>query len=166
MRPQAAHPREVVLELRQFDLQLALGATGMAGEDVQDDRRAVDDRESERRFERTLLARRELVITGDHIGIHLGGQRLQFLELARAEIAVGVWLLALLHELADDRDARRAQQLTQLGEVLGGGLGGDADGALARTSLARSILGLAVAGARALSHYRSIMAHGRGQRAS
>jgi hypothetical protein len=77
-----------------------------------------------------------------------------------------VWLLTLLHELADDRDARRAQQLTQLGEVLGGGLGGDADGALARTSLARSILGLAVAGARALSHYRSIMAHGRGQRAS
>ena len=39
VRPQAAHPREVVLELRQLDLELALGAVGVGGEDVEDDRR-------------------------------------------------------------------------------------------------------------------------------
>src|SRR4029077_7671824 len=34
--PEAAHPREVVLQLRQLDLELALGADGVLGEDVED----------------------------------------------------------------------------------------------------------------------------------
>src|SRR5256714_15649145 len=42
--PQAAHAREVVLELRELDLELALGRVRVVGEDVEDDRRAVDHR--------------------------------------------------------------------------------------------------------------------------
>src|SRR3954469_5607621 len=41
MLPHAAHPRQVVLELRQLDLQLAFGARRMLGEDVEDELRAV-----------------------------------------------------------------------------------------------------------------------------
>src|SRR5439155_5475184 len=41
MAPQAAHAHEVVFELGELDLQLALGARGVRGEDVEDDRRAV-----------------------------------------------------------------------------------------------------------------------------
>jgi len=41
--PQAAHPREVVLELGQLDLELALGARRVLGEDVEDQLRPVDD---------------------------------------------------------------------------------------------------------------------------
>ena len=55
--PQAAHPREVVLELGQLDLELALGGVGVVGEDVEDHRRAVDHRHAERRLEVPLLAR-------------------------------------------------------------------------------------------------------------
>ena len=41
--PLPAHPRQVVLELRELDLELALGADGVLGEDVEDQLRAVDD---------------------------------------------------------------------------------------------------------------------------
>src|SRR3954451_23272532 len=41
--PQPAHPREVVLELRELDLELALGRVRVSGEDVEDHRGAVDD---------------------------------------------------------------------------------------------------------------------------
>ena len=41
--PQAAHAREVVLELRELDLELAFGAARVLGEDVEDQLRAVDD---------------------------------------------------------------------------------------------------------------------------
>jgi hypothetical protein len=48
VRPQAAHAREVVLELRELDLELALGRVGVVGEDVEDDRRAIDDGQATR----------------------------------------------------------------------------------------------------------------------
>src|SRR5689334_863920 len=41
VRPQAAHARQVVLELSELDLQFALGAVRVRGEDVEDDRRAI-----------------------------------------------------------------------------------------------------------------------------
>ena len=111
VRPQAAHPREVVLELRELDLELALGAVGVRGEDVEDDRGAVDHRDSERRLEVALLARRELVVAGDEVRVGGGELGLQLLELAGAEIRVRVRLLAALDHLADRRDAGGAQQL-------------------------------------------------------
>ena len=59
-----------------------------------------------------LLARAELVVAGDDVGV--GGLRRSALtscDLARAEVEVGVRLVAPLDQLADDRDAGRAQQL-------------------------------------------------------
>src|SRR3954470_8922303 len=58
--PQAAHAREVVFELRELDLQLALGRVRVSGEDVEDDRRAVDHRHARGLLEVALLARNEL----------------------------------------------------------------------------------------------------------
>ena len=134
--PQPAHAREVVLELGQLDLQLALGAVRVAGEDVEDHRRAVDDRQAERLLEVALLARRQLVVAGDHVGVAHRGERLQLVDLARAQVGVRVRLLAVLDHLAHDRHAGGAQQLAQLGEVVALGQRGDAERALAR-ALAR-----------------------------
>ena len=72
VRPQAAHAREVVLELGELDLELALGGPGVAGEDVEDDLGAVDDRDLERRSSVALLARGELVVARDHVRVELG----------------------------------------------------------------------------------------------
>ena len=69
MGPQAPHAGEVVLELGQLDLELALGAVGVVGEDVEDHGGAVDHRHAERRLEVSLLARSELVVAGDQVGV-------------------------------------------------------------------------------------------------
>ena len=105
MAPQPAHAREVVLQLGELDLQLALGAARVRGEDVEDHRRAVDDRQAERLLEVALLARRQLVVAGDQVrvGCLRGGLRLG--HLARAEVGVRVRLLAALHHLPHDRHA-------------------------------------------------------------
>ena len=60
--PHAAHARQVVLELRELDLELALGADGVLREDVEDQLRAVDDARVERVLERALLVGLELVV--------------------------------------------------------------------------------------------------------
>ena len=66
--PHAAHAREVVLELRQLDLELALGASRVLGEDVEDQLRAVDDARLERVLERPLLRRPQLLVHEQHLG--------------------------------------------------------------------------------------------------
>ena len=67
----AAHARQVVLELRELDLELALGADGVLGEDVEDQLRAVDDPRLERVLEVALLRRLELVVDDQRLGAKL-----------------------------------------------------------------------------------------------
>ena len=147
MRPQPAHPREVVLELGQLDLQLALRARRVAGKDVEDHCGSVDHWQAELAFERALLTRGQLVIAGDQVRVELGREPPQLDELARPKIALRVRALAMLHEPADDGDARRAQQLTELGEILLLRRGGDANRALAGAAAARQRPGSALRGA-------------------
>ncbi len=116
--PQAAHAREVVFELRELDLQLALRATRVRGEDVEDHRRAVDDRQAERLLHVALLARRQLVVAGDQVRAARARELLALLQLAGAEVGVRVGLLAALDQLAHDRHARRSQELSELGEIV------------------------------------------------
>ncbi len=60
--PHAAHARQVVLELRELDLELPLGRRRVLGEDVEDQLRPVDDARVERVLEEPLLRRIELVV--------------------------------------------------------------------------------------------------------
>ncbi len=53
----AAEPRQQVFELREFDLRLALLGLGVLGEDVEDQRGAVDDLDLDDVLERAALAR-------------------------------------------------------------------------------------------------------------
>src|SRR5204862_1022031 len=66
--PHAAHAREVVLELRELDLQLPLGADRVLREDVEDQLGAVDDAGLQRVLERPLLRWFELVVDEEHLG--------------------------------------------------------------------------------------------------
>ena len=72
MLPQAAHARQVVLELRELDLELALGAPRVLREDVEDQLGPVDDTQLERVLEASLLARVEVVVDDQRLGARAG----------------------------------------------------------------------------------------------
>ena len=154
VRPQAAHAGHVVLELGQLDLELALGRVGVAGEDVEDQRGAVEDRQVELGFEVALLARRQLVVGHHDVGVRRLEQRLELVDLARAEVEVGVRLVADLHDLADRGHAGRAQQLAQLLELVRLGRGRDREGTLLRAprALRGRVAGLGLAAVAGLLH--------------
>src|SRR6266487_306526 len=116
--PQAAHAREVVLELRELDLELALRAHGMLGEDVEDQLRPVDDPCLEGVLERSLLHRAELAVDEEHLGLGRGIGLLQLRELAFTHVATRVGLRAVLGQRLDGLDTRGARELFQLGQLL------------------------------------------------
>ena len=117
--PHAAHAREVVLELRELDLQLALGAPCVLGEDVEDQLGAVDDSRLQSVLERTLLGRSELVVREEHLGGMGAELLLQLGELALADERPRIRVGAMLHERADRRNTGRPGELGELGELLG-----------------------------------------------
>ena len=84
--PHAAHPRQVVLELRELDLELALGAARVLGEDVEDQLRAVDDPRLEEVLEPALLRGLELVVDEQRLGAGLAVGVLQLFELPLADV--------------------------------------------------------------------------------
>jgi hypothetical protein len=114
MLPEAAHAREVVLELGELDLQLPLGRDGMLGEDVEDELRPVDDPQVQQVLEAPLLTRGELVVDDERLGATRGNGTLQLLELALADVRPGVGRSAPLHDLADGLDARRDEKRPEL----------------------------------------------------
>src|SRR6266511_4773969 len=116
--PQPPHARQVVLQLRELDLELALGADGVLGEDVEDQLRAVDDAGRELVLEQALLGRAELVVDEQRFGAGVGECALELDELALADIAPLVDALAALNELADGLDSRGAQKLAELAQLL------------------------------------------------
>ena len=154
VRPEAAHAGEVVLELGQLDLELALRRAGVVGEDVEDDRRAVDHRHVELLLHVALLARQQLVVAGHQVRPRGFDLALHLVELASPQIAVWVRAVAPLHDLPGHRHAGGAQQLAQLRQI---GLArgrGDAESALACPLVANAlaVAGLAVAAVPASVH--------------
>ena len=133
--PHAAHARQVVLELRELDLELSLGARRVLGEDVEDQLRPVDDARRQGVLERALLRRLELVVDDQDLGVGVLVGLLQLLELALADVRPRIGVRALLHELGDRLDAGRARELAQLAELLlgvGGASGARRERARAR----------------------------------
>ena len=106
MRPQAAHAGHVVLELGELDLELALGRVGVAGEDVEDHRGAVEHRQVELGLEVALLAGVSSS-SATTVGVRRLQQRLELVDLARPQVEVGVRLVAELHDLRRRRPRPR-----------------------------------------------------------
>ena len=120
MLPHAAHAREVVLELRELDLELALGRDGVLREDVEDELGPVDDAGLELVLEQPLLRRRQLVVDEQHLGLRAAVLLLQLVELPLADVAAGIGLRAVLDDACDGLDARRPGELLELPELVVG----------------------------------------------
>jgi succinyldiaminopimelate transaminase len=116
--PEAAHAREVVLELRELDLQLALGARRVLGEDVEDQLRAVDDARLQRVLECPLLRGIELAVDEQHLRTGLLVLALEILELPLAEVGAALRPRPVLDDLADRFDEGGMRKLSQLGQLV------------------------------------------------
>ena len=113
-RALTGQPGQAILHLRQLHLQLALGGLGALGEDVQNQRRAVDDLHAQRVFQIPLLRAGQLVVEDGQIDLHgLTGEG-QLLGLAAADVGGGVGLLAILQHPGDDHRAGGLGQTRQL----------------------------------------------------
>ncbi len=116
--PHSPHARQVVLELRELDLELAFSAQRVLGEDVEDQLCAIDDTSLERVLEGALLRRVELAVDEEHLRARLLVGALQLLELALAEIRSPVGARPVLDGRPDRLDERRARKLPQLGQLV------------------------------------------------
>src|SRR6185312_2428493 len=94
--PHPPHARQVVLELRELDLELSLGTHGVLGEDVEDELRAVDDASLQRVLERALLGRAQLLVDDEHLRGGGAVGLLQLFELPFADERARVRMRAVL----------------------------------------------------------------------
>ena len=105
----AAQPRQHVLHLRQRHLRLALPAGGVLGEDVQDQRGAVDDLDLDRLLQRGQLRRGQFTVADDGVGAGRHDHLAEFGRLARADIGRRVGPVAALDEAFEHLRSRRSR---------------------------------------------------------
>jgi hypothetical protein len=118
MLPHAAHPREVVLELGELDLELSFGRHRVLGEDVEDELRPVDDTQLELVLEPPLLARVEIVVHDQRLGVRVADGTAELGKLSLAHVRAGIGGRPALNELADGYYTRRAEELAKLGQLV------------------------------------------------
>ena len=86
------------------------------GEDVEDQRDAVDDVDLEQLLEVALLRGRELVVEHDEVDVERLGELLQLLRLARTDVGGGVGRVASLQHELDRIGARGVDEQRELVE--------------------------------------------------
>ena len=117
--PAADEPRELMLDLRELDLELAFRAARAQREDVENQARPVDDAAFEPLLEVALLRAGERVVEDDEIGGGFGAPGGDLLDLALAGIGRRVRALPPAGHRADHGRAGRHGQRVELGHPLG-----------------------------------------------
>jgi len=112
--PEPCQPGQKVLELGQFDLEFALARASALGEDVQDQRGAVQDLAVEGLFQVAALGGAQLVIEDDRIDVRFAAVRREFLGLAFADVGCGARGGHLLEAIPDHLAPGTGGQLRKL----------------------------------------------------
>ncbi len=116
--PAPDQPRRQVLQARELDLQLAFVALGARAEDLENQHRAIGDRDSEMALEVALLRRRQGLVEQHGLGLVHRDQLLQLVGLAGADEERRVGGLAARDDAGDRDVAGRLGQQRQLVERL------------------------------------------------
>ena len=119
--PHALQSGQLVLQPGQLHLQLGLGRPGVGAEDQQDQLAAIDDRDLDHLLDGAALGRAERIIADDHVGLGRRHQLGQLLELAAAQVSVGIRAAPVLRHAAADFEVSRVREQLELGEHLGRG---------------------------------------------
>ncbi len=121
VRPHPGQSGQPVLQLRQLDLQAALVRLRPAREDVEDQRRPVDDLHLQLALEVSLLGGRQLAIDHHQRVLQRLLKLLDFLDLALADVGGGVRRAQLLRRRSDHLDVNGLGQPGKLFQrILGG----------------------------------------------
>ena len=115
-----AEARKEVLELRELDLQLAVGALGALGEDVQNQLSAVEDLEARLLGDVAALRGAQVAVEDDDVRHELHRAQDELLELALAHQVARVRLTAHLEDGVEHLHPGGAREFPQLAQ---GGLG-------------------------------------------
>ena len=128
--PETGQSWQPVFELGQLNLQATLMCRRPAGEDIQDQGRAVNDLDVETPLQVALLGGREIAVDHDDVVAKILLTRLDLFQLALADVCAGQGVGELLGHRADNLDVDRLCQSGQLLERVGGlpGLPGLFDG--------------------------------------
>jgi succinyl-diaminopimelate desuccinylase len=118
MLPHPAHARQVVLQLGELHLELALGAHCVLGEDVENQLGPVDDPRLERVLERPLLRGTELIVDEQHFRACIAVLLLELFELSLADVRSRIGARSMLNDLGHRLDSGCARELLELTELV------------------------------------------------
>ena len=119
----ATQPRQQVVQLGEFDLRLALLGAGVLGEDVQDQRGAVDHLDLQLLLQVAQLAGRQLAVADHRVGAGAVDQFGQLDDLARADVGRRVGAVAALDHRVQHHRAGGLGEPGELGHRLLGFVG-------------------------------------------
>ena len=122
-----AQPRQHVLHLGQFDLRFALPTAGVLGENVQDQRGAVDDLDLDHLLQRVQLRRAQFAVADDRVRAGGDDDLAQFDGFTGADVGGRIRFVAALDDPFENLRAGGLGQGRELGEA-GVGIGGAALG--------------------------------------
>jgi len=105
--PKASEPGEEVLELGELDLKFAFFGAGPLGENVQDERGAVQDLAVEYFFEVATLSGREFVVEDNSVDVLFATVPSELVGFAGADECAGDGCLQFLGAVANDFGASR-----------------------------------------------------------
>jgi hypothetical protein len=129
--PHPGQPGQTVLKLSQLDLQASFVGLGSAGEDIEDQGRAVDDHDVQITLKVPLLAGREFAVDHDEVIVEVLAEVLDLLQLALPDVGAGMWMRQPLGDGADDFNidglGQSREFLYGLGGIPGLGLRFDRD---------------------------------------
>ena len=109
-----------VVQLCQFDLQLAFSGARVARKNVEDQLGAIDDSSLDDLFNIALLGRTEIVVEQENVGIHGGCGAGYFFKFACADQGRWIWPVASLQDLAHNIGPGTLRKSTQLCQGLVG----------------------------------------------
>ena len=116
--PETGEPREHILQLSQFDLRFGDGGACPAGEDVENQRGAVEDTAVESPLEVAELSRREFVVENDKIGVEGVLVFNDLLQFAAADIGAAVGSVEFLDDCLEGDATCRFEEESQFVETL------------------------------------------------
>ena len=114
--PEARQPREEMLKLREFNLELAFAGAGALGEDVENERGAVEHLAFEDFLEIAALSGGKFIVENDGIDFFAAAVGGEFVRLAAADEGAGDGRVEFLRAIPDDLSAGAGGQLLQFCE--------------------------------------------------